>query len=79
MSSAIMQANIQFLSSSNSSLPDKFKDHKNFGILTLTTPKQPDQPEELPKHYHITFTLDRSGSMDDITPSIQPLKLLKLK
>lgn len=79
MSSTIMQANIQFISSSNSSLPDKFKDHKNFGILTLTTPKQPDQQEELPKHYHITFTLDRSGSMDDITPSDSTSKIAQVK
>lgn len=77
-----MQANIQFLSSPNSSsssLPDKFKEHHNFGILTLTTPEQPDQSEQLPKKYHITFTLDRSGSMDDITPSDSTTKISQVK
>ena len=81
-----MKANIQFLSSSNSSsssplysLPDKFKEHQNFGVLTLTTPEQPDQSEQLPKHYHITFTLDRSGSMDDITPSDSTSKIAQVK
>ena len=82
MSSSIMQANIQFLSSSNSSLssfPNNFKEHQNFGVLTLTTPEQPEQPEQLPKHYHITFTLDRSGSMDDITPCDSTSKIAQVK
>lgn len=94
MSSTIMQANIQFLSSSNSpsnsssnsssisplySLPDKFKEHQNFGILTLTTPEQPEHQEQNPKNYHITFTLDRSGSMDDITPSDSTSKISQVK
>ena len=82
MSISIMQANIQFLSSSNSSLssfPNNFKEHQNFGVLTLTTPEQPEQPEQLPKHYHITFTLDRSGSMDDITPCDSTSKIAQVK
>lgn len=86
MSSNIMQANIQFLSSSNSSsnsplysLPDKFKEHQNFGILTLTTPEQPSLEQTKEKHYHITFTLDRSGSMDDITPSDSTSKIAQVK
>ena len=82
MSSSIMQANIQFLSSSNSSLssfPNNFKEHQNFGVLTLTTPEQPDQHEQSSKHYHITFTLDRSGSMDDITPCDSTSKIAQVK
>ena len=85
MSSTIMQANIQFLSlpnSLNSSLnylPDKFKDHKNFGVLTLTTPEQPSLEQTEKKQYHITFTLDRSGSMDDITPSDSTSKIAQVK
>ena len=75
---AIMQANIKFISSSNS-LPDKFKEHQNFGILTITTPEQASLEQTEEKQYHITFTLDQSGSMDDITPSDSTSKIAQVK
>tara|TARA_A100001015_G_scaffold14870_1_gene17379 strand:- start:2633 stop:4213 length:1581 start_codon:yes stop_codon:yes gene_type:complete len=75
---SIMQANIQFLSSSNSFLPNKFQEHKNFGVLTLTTPEQSSQ-NAAPKNYHVTLTLDRSGSMEDITPSDSTSKIAQVK
>tara|TARA_Y100000748_G_C15495764_1_gene488181 strand:+ start:41 stop:1570 length:1530 start_codon:yes stop_codon:yes gene_type:complete len=72
-----IQATVQYLNK-EITLPEKFKDHTNHGILTLTTPEQ-DNKEPQTNAYHMIFTLDRSGSMDGVTPSDSTSKIQQVK